>query len=182
MKATEILMEEHRIIENVLTALTLAARTQKTDDPLPVQFFVDAVDFIRGFADGCHHRKEEDVLFKALARHGFSEDQGPLGVMLHEHEQGRSFTRSMADAVQRIERGDKSARALLAEAATSYAHLLRHHIAKENQVLFKMADRAIPLDEQAEIEEAFDRIESEEADAHRKYEALAQSLVAQAGL
>jgi hemerythrin-like domain-containing protein len=182
VKATEILMEEHRIIESVLAALEDAARTQATATPLAVQFFIDAVDFIRGFADGCHHRKEEDVLFKALVRHGFSEGQGPLAVMLHEHELGRGFTRAMADAAQRLERGDETARAALAEAASSYATLLRRHIAKENQVLFKMADRAIPLDEQAEIEEAFDRIESAEADAHRKYETLAQSLAARAGL
>jgi hemerythrin-like domain-containing protein len=182
LKATEILMEEHRVIENVLTAIALAARTQRTKDPLPPQFFADAVDFIRGFADGCHHRKEEDVLFKALARHGFSESQGPLAVMLHEHEVGRAFTRAMADAVQRLEHGDESARVPLAEAASSYAALLHQHIAKENQVLFKMADRALPPDEQAEVEAAFDRIERDEADAHRRYEALAQSLAARAGL
>jgi len=174
-------MQEHRLIESVLAALEHAARTQATARPLPVQFFVDAVDFIRSFADGCHHRKEEDVLFKALVRHGFSEGQGPLGVMLHEHELGRTFTRTMAKAARRLARGDETARALLAEAASSYATLLRQHIAKEDQVLFKMADRAIPPAEQAQIEEAFDRLKHEEADAHRKYEALAHALVAQAG-
>ncbi|MBK9032944.1 MAG: tetratricopeptide repeat protein [Myxococcales bacterium] len=32
-----------------------------------------------------HHGKEEDLLFEAMVEHGFSREQGPLAVMLHEH-------------------------------------------------------------------------------------------------
>lgn len=180
MKATETLIAEHAVIESVLQALEHAARTQEAAEPMPVQFFVDAVDFIRGFADGSHHRKEENVLFKALVRHGFSDRQGPVAVMLHEHELGRTFTRTMADAAQRLQQGDETERARLAEAALSYVGLLRQHIRKENQVLFAMADRALPADEQARIEQEFDRIERDAADAHQKYEALARALAARA--
>jgi hemerythrin-like domain-containing protein len=31
---------------------------------------VDAADFIKGFADGCHHRKEEGVLFQTMTDYG----------------------------------------------------------------------------------------------------------------
>ncbi|RPJ01063.1 MAG: hypothetical protein EHM39_03845, partial [Chloroflexi bacterium] len=70
MKATEILMDEHRVIERVLTALESAARRVEAGQALRPDFFVDAADFIRGFADGCHHMKEEGVLFKTMEDYG----------------------------------------------------------------------------------------------------------------
>jgi hemerythrin-like domain-containing protein len=81
MKATEILMDEHRVIERVLTALERAAERLEQGGKLDPGFFVDATDFIRGFADGCHHQKEEGVLFKAMTAAGMPTDQGPIAVI-----------------------------------------------------------------------------------------------------
>ena len=50
----------------------------------------DAMDFIKTFADSCHHAKEEDLLFPAMGEAGFPSRGGPVGVMLMEHEQGRA--------------------------------------------------------------------------------------------
>jgi len=47
------------------------------------------VNLVRFFADGLHHAKEEDLLFPALIRKGFSPEQGPVAVMLAEHVKGR---------------------------------------------------------------------------------------------
>ncbi len=74
-------------------------------------FSWSAADFITGFADGCHHRKEEGVLFKALQANGMPAGQGPIAVMLSEHEQGRKFTRNMRAAAQQLQAGDPAAKA-----------------------------------------------------------------------
>ncbi len=95
MKATDILMSEHRVIERVIAALEIAARRLQSGQEVRPGFFLEAADFIKGFADGCHHRKEEGVLFKALSANGMPAGQGPLAVMLNEHEQGRKFTQGM---------------------------------------------------------------------------------------
>jgi hemerythrin-like domain-containing protein len=178
MKATDILMEEHGIIVRVLAALEAAASRLEQGQPVRPGFFLDAADFIKGFADGCHHRKEEGVLFKAMAAHGMSEQSGPIGVMLAEHEQGRAFTRAMRAAAQRLDKGEDAARAELVRAARGYASLLRQHIAKENGILFPMADQAIPPGEQARVADDFEHVEHEETGegVHEKYLALAQSL------
>ena len=70
MQPTEILIHEHRIIEQVLACLeritekfTLAGRL----DPQPAR---DAVAFFRNFADRCHHGKEEAHLFPAMEAAG----------------------------------------------------------------------------------------------------------------
>ncbi|MGD0266766.1 MAG: hemerythrin domain-containing protein, partial [Candidatus Methylomirabilota bacterium] len=39
----------------------------------------------------CHHGKEENLLFKTMVDRGFPRQGGPIAVMLHEHETGRSF-------------------------------------------------------------------------------------------
>jgi hemerythrin-like domain-containing protein len=182
MKATQILSEEHQVVLRVLDALESAAGAAGQGKPVQPEFFLGAADFIKGFADGCHHRKEENVLFKAMADHGVPVQGGPIGVMLHEHELGRQFTRDMRQAAQSWQAGDAAGRQAAAQAALGYTALLRQHIAKEDNVLFPMADRAIPAGQQAQVAEDFERVEHEETGEgiHEKYLALAESLEKQA--
>ena len=177
MKATEILMEEHQVILRVIAALEKAS--QKLENgPMRAGFFLDAADFIQGFADGCHHKKEEGVLFVAMIAHGVPDRGGPIGVMMSEHEQGRAFTRGMREAAQKLEAGDGSARGAVLVDARGYDTLLRQHIYKEDSFLFPMAERVFPPETQAEVAADFERIENEETGAgiHEKYLALAERL------
>ncbi len=178
MIATDILMEEHQVIERVITALELAAERLKQGQAVRPGFFVDAADFIKGFADGCHHRKEEGVLFPAMVAAGMPQDGGPIAVMLSEHELGRAHTRAMREAAQKLAAGETRAREAVWANAQSYAELLRQHIAKENGVLFPMANRVIPAPAQGRVAEDFERVEHEETGAgvHEKYLALAEKL------
>ncbi len=178
MKATEILMDEHRVIERVLMALESAARRVEAGQALRPEFFVDAADFIRGFADGCHHMKEEGVLFKTMEEYGVPVTGGPIGVMLHEHDLGRGFTREMREAALRWSAGDDSARAEVVSNALAYVSLLRQHIQKEDNILFRMADQVIPADEQTHVDEGFEHIEHEETGegVHEKYLGMAEQL------
>jgi hemerythrin-like domain-containing protein len=84
----------------------------------------------------------------------------------------------MADAARRLDAGDQSARADVVRNARGYAELLRQHIAKENSVLFPMADKVIPVSEQAAVYEEFEHVEHEETGVgvHEKYLALAETL------
>jgi hemerythrin-like domain-containing protein len=177
MKATEILMDEHTVILRVIATLETAAQRVEQGQAVRPGFFVDAADFIKGFADGCHHKKEEGVLFKAMADSGMSVQAGPIAVMLMEHEQGRTFTRAMREAAEH-QVGDESARQALIASARGYAALLTQHIAKENGILFPMADRVVPPDRQAQVAKDFEHIEHKETGAgvHEKYLALAESL------
>jgi hemerythrin-like domain-containing protein len=177
MEATEILMSEHRVIERVIQALETAAKRLELGQPARPGFFVDASDFIKGFADGCHHQKEEGVLFKALVANGMPAQAGPVAVMLYEHEQGRSYTRAMREAAQRLQ-GDPSARDAVVGNALGYASLLRQHIQKEDGVLFPMADRLLSAEEQQQVTEGFEHVEHEETGegVHEKYLELAEAL------
>lgn len=174
-KATEVLKHEHRVIERVLAVV------QKLTEPsrqLSIEQWRKAVEFIRGFADQCHHLKEEKILFPALERHGIPLEGGPIGMMLVEHEEGRGYVRAMADALVRAEKDPEAAKKTLAENAKSYLRLLREHILKEDEILFNMADVALSLDEQKQLAIEFEEHEAREigSGVHEKYLGIAQEL------
>jgi hemerythrin-like domain-containing protein len=178
MNATDILSSEHRVIEGVIAALETGAQRLKSGQEISADFFLNAADFIQGFADGCHHAKEEGVLFKAMQAGGVPVQGGPIGVMLAEHEQGRVYTRAMRAAAQQLKNGEVEAGKAVIENASGYANLLKQHIYKEDHVLFPMADRVIPGEKHEQVMLDFERVEHEETGAgvHEKYLALAEQL------
>jgi hemerythrin-like domain-containing protein len=182
MEATNILIDEHRLIEHVLTALEKQAAKLQAGSNVRIAFFLDAVDFIRNFADGCHHRKEEGALFPAMIAAGIPKDNSPIAVMLAEHEQGRGYNRGMEKAAKTIEGGHPADREELIRNALGYAALLRQHIQKENEILFPMAERVIPPAAQNKLAVEFERIEQEETGAgvHEKFHAMAEAMAEEA--
>jgi hemerythrin-like domain-containing protein len=110
-------------------------------------------------------------LFVALEEHGIPNEGGPIGMMLLEHEEGRTYVRAMFDALGKIEAGDPSAQAALCENAKQYLRLLREHIQKEDDILFRMADEVIADDEQRQLLKNFEAHEAEEmgAGVHEHY-------------
>ena len=99
-------------------------------------------------------------------------------MMLLEHEEGRSYVRAMFDAIGKIAAGDQSAQAVLFQNAKQYLRLLREHIQKEDDILFRMADEVIPDDEQRQLLKNFEAHEAEEmgAGAHQRFLTVAQEL------
>jgi hemerythrin-like domain-containing protein len=178
MKATDVLKEEHRGIERMLNIVEAAARRLEVGEEVPARVFEGAVDFFRGFADRCHHAKEEEELFPALERHGIPRGNGPIGVMLLEHEQGRQFVRNLAGATERYAHGDRAAQPLLVQSALGYVDLLRQHIAKEDGVLFVMADQVLTPQMQQTLVAAFDEIEEKRTgkQEHERYHRLIAEL------
>jgi hemerythrin-like domain-containing protein len=102
--------------------------------------------------------------------------------MLAEHEEGRSLTRAMREAAERLQAGQPQAKDQLVSSALGYVALLRQHIAKEDRMLFPMADEVLDASRQADIAEAFERIEKEETGpgVHERYMAVAQALAKEA--
>ena len=180
MKATEILMQEHRLIEQVLDCLEEAAGRLDDGDEIEADFFFDAAEFVAGFADGSHHRKEEDILFVAMTAKDMPEDTGPVAVMLQEHEEGRAFTAGFRSAAEQMKAGDKAAAADVVQNVYDYVLLLREHIKKEDMVLFPMADQVIPEETMQAVSREFQRVlaKDEENDVPARYKALANKLSA----
>jgi hemerythrin-like domain-containing protein len=113
-----------------------------------------------------------------MEAHGIPSEGGPVGMMLMEHEEGRSYVRAMLAAISLIEAKNEAAQESLLGAAQAYCRLLREHIQKEDEVLFRMADEVISAEEQKKVSAAFAQHEAEEmgAGAHEKYLKIAAEL------
>jgi hemerythrin-like domain-containing protein len=178
--ATEVLRHEHEAILKMLGASEEAARRLGRDEQVEPQTLDSLLEFFQLFADRCHHGKEEDLLFPLLEKKGFRREGGPIGVMLFEHERGRSLIRQMSEAATAYKAGEKSAGEKWAEAAAGYAALPRAHIDKENNALFVMAERALTPEEQADLAEKFEKLEVEKmgAGTHARLHAMMDALLA----
>ena len=119
------------------------------------------VNLIKTYADGFHHAKEEKVLFPLLVEKGFSNEQGPVSVMLHEHVEGREFVKGISERIDVYKAGNVSALPEIYQYMQGYVDLLKAHIGKENNVLFRMADKALSSDEQLELLNKFGSIEKQ---------------------
>jgi len=121
--------------------------------------FEKTVSLIKSYADDFHHAKEETLLFPMMVKKGYSIEQGPIAVMLHDHVQGRNYVKSMTDGIESYKKGNEAALSKIYENMQGYIILLRSHIAKENNVLFRMADNALSENDQQELLEEFAKIE-----------------------
>lgn len=169
MKTVDRLVKEHDLIERGLTLLEKAVGRIDSSQPLPDGFPEWAPEFFGRFADKCHHAKEEDLFFPLLKERGIPEEGGPIGVMLHEHVMGRDCVRRMREASEQ----DGLDGNMFANAAREYIPLLRQHIFKENNILFRMAGQVLSEDDDADLDERFTAVEQERdlAGLHDRFEA-----------
>lgn len=141
---TTTLVEEHKLILRMIALLERNAPLTQKGSYTNWRFYLDGADFIRNYADRFHHAKEEDVLFEALVKNGMPRDNSPVAAMLMEHDQGRAYVRGMETAAREAREGVPGHETAIAWNALSYATLLREHIAKEDTILYPLAERIIP--------------------------------------
>jgi hemerythrin-like domain-containing protein len=161
MKATDELKKEHRGIELMLRVLTAISDKFGHAEPIQVEHLDGILEFLSIFVDKCHHAKEEEFLFPALEDAGVQNDGGPIGGMLSEHEQGRNLVARLENAVQRYKSGDSTIAASAKLIIDEYVTLLTRHIAKENTVLFPMADAKLDSNKDINLFDAFEQLERE---------------------
>lgn len=170
MRPTEILKEEHKVILKALNVLdSIVGREDIQREELLL-----LIDFIKNFADRCHHKKEEDLLFKYMIESGVPAEGGPIDVMLSEHNMGREFVKNMENAI----RNGKIDRAKFNENAKNYTSLLSEHIYKEDNILYQIADFHIDAEGQKRLLEEFERVEKEDIGigVHEKYHSIINEL------
>ena len=161
MNPIEDLVHEHKAIKVMLSIMNKIAENIRNDQTVDTNDIESIVDFLKTFADKCHHGKEENALFPALVEAGIPKEGGPIGVMLHEHTVGREFIKEISSNSEKFKSGNSDALQLIATSLLSYINLLHNHIQKEENILFPMAEKVLPALKQNEIYEHFERIEEE---------------------
>ena len=159
MKPTAELSHEHQDILKMIRILGKIAERPDAGGAVPPDDPAMCVEFLRDFADRCHHAKEEDYLFPEMEKIGVAREGGPIGVMLAEHVEGRKHVAAMAGTLAGLRSGERSAARAFIEAARRYNALLTQHIMKEDRVLYPMADARFSAEQQRELEARFAEVE-----------------------
>lgn len=179
MDPIEELRSEHEAVQSALEILNHIRRQIEKTGKIPnPRHMTQLLEFFSLFVDRCHHGKEEELLFPAMETVGVSRQGGPIGVMLFEHQQGRDRVTGMKNALNSYLDGNAAAALELAKHAQNYIERLRHHIDKENGVLFPLASRHLAPRKLAELKAGFDRIETRRIGAgkHEAFHRMLQEL------
>ena len=160
MKATLNLEDDHVYIQRLIDVMEHVTHFKKP----AIEPVEEIVDLIRKFADVMHHAKEEKLLFPLMVEKGFSTTQGPIAVMLSDHMQGREYVRQIAGGIGRFHSDEEDAWAQILHGMKGYIELLRGHIYKENNILFRMADNVMDHNEQLQLLTEFKKIDQGSGD------------------
>jgi hemerythrin-like domain-containing protein len=171
MKAniTQVMVDEHKLILRMIALVEHNTTLLEAGKFRNWQFYLDAVDFIRNYADRFHHAKEEDVLFTELVKNGMPEKQSPIEAMHMEHDQGRAHVQAMEEAARKALDGEPGQAAIIAEHAKGYAALLRGHIEKENDILYPLAERILPEDVRGRMLAAYEAAGAKAPGLEKRY-------------
>ncbi len=183
-------MIEHRWIERVIAGIgaTLdqaAAAGPEAGGRVDPRYVERVVDFIRTYADRCHHGKEEDILFEELKSRDLPPDiAATMQHLVDDHVWARDTTRRIvainAAASDEAARGggggggDGGAAAELLRLLGELAAFYPVHIKKEDDNFFRPAMALFSAEEQARMLDRF--AEFDATLIHEKYRAVAAEL------
>jgi len=162
-EAIEILLKEHRLIEQMMGSLETLLFQVAAHKTTPTREIVGRyATFIRDFADSFHHAKEEDRLFEAMVENGFPKEMGPIAIMLQEHEIGRSHVGALLELAQGEGDLTPDDLSVMSRNARGYIDLLREHIMKEDNILYPMAEQGLSPEIMAQLLSSFQDFEENE--------------------
>ena len=152
MKPIGPLMWEHRLIEKMLASFL--KHIDKIEKSKKVNSLVIdvAVDFIRTYADRTHHGKEEEILFRDLAKKELTPElKKIMKELLEEHVWGRKTTAQLVAAKKAYLSGDESKLAEIIDLARQLAGFYPRHIEKEDKHFFYPAQEYFTKIEQEKM-------------------------------
>lgn len=129
MSFRQLLTNQHRACDAEFILIEqAAARGDWTTVAQAVQQFIDSTE--------AHFRLEEEILFPHLEQ-ATPMAQGPTAVMRNEHAQMRELFADLLDAVRNTDQE------LLGDCSDTLLMLMQQHNAKEENVLYPIADRVL---------------------------------------
>jgi hemerythrin-like domain-containing protein len=121
------------MIDVMKEELLLIEREKKVDP----EFIEMAVDFIRTYADRCHHGKEEDILFRDLGVKKLTDEhKRTMEELVEEHKWGRRVTARLVEANTRYVQGNQEVLSAIMDCIKTLIEFYPKHIEKEDRYFF----------------------------------------------
>ena len=173
MKPIGPLMREHRLIEKML--VSFAGQIDKIEKSKKVDsYIIDmVVDFIRTYADRTHHGKEEEILFRDLAKKELTPElKKIMEELIEEHVWSRKTTGMLVAAKDKYFSGDESKLAEIVELARALTNFYPKHIEKEDKHFFYPCQEYFTREEQEKMLDEFSDFDRQMI--HEKYNKVFQ--------
>lgn len=133
MKSTDTLVNEHRLIEQVLNCLERMAERASRQAELDARRAADAIAFLKTFVHGWHIPREEAFLTQAIVSLSASHAED---LAFHDHRRCCAHLGEMELAAAAGYAGESGAAERFAEHAHAYIAVLMKHIEDEEVRLF----------------------------------------------
>jgi len=172
----EVMFCEHEVISKTEAIIQNLDKTWVTDAVKYKEVIATLINFFREYADGYHHRKEEDVLFPAINDHPNFVLQEIIEEFETHHEDFRDYTVAIEEAIS--EKDFEGSYTQL----NNYLQDLLDHIAAENDELFVLAESLLNEDELETIYFKFKDVDRElgedrKVELEESIDAIATSLL-----
>mgnify|MGYP006281811377 CR=1 FL=1 len=173
-------MIEHRLIERAIAFMKAEKERLETGGELDPVTIDTLVDFIRTYADRCHHGKEEDILFQDLENRPLSDsEQGLMEELVEEHKLGRKLTKELVDAKNDVVDGKQPRLNDMLQTMQQLIDFYPQHIEKEDKRFFPETERHYTKAELDRMIESFYTFDMRMI--HEKYSNVVEGLSEGAG-
>jgi len=139
------LKQEHANFRSFLRLFDVELDKFKTGVSPDYELIDALLDFFTSFPDEWHHHKE-DLVYDVLIQkaEGISDR---LTDLRSEHKRLETGARAFSDRIAHLRRGSDLPMSEIVSAGETYGRLLRHHLVKEDQVFFPLAEQRLNDDD-----------------------------------
>jgi hemerythrin-like domain-containing protein len=177
MVVADLLVKEHRLIERIIPVLTTEALRLREGAEVNAGRIGSFVGFFQRYADRCHHGKEEDILFRALASKPLSErHRRTMDQLTEEHVLARKLVGRLMLDQERCAKAEPRALAAIKQDIRELADLYPRHIGLEEKHFFVPCMDYFSAVEQTEMLRAFTEFDAKIV--HEQYRTMIEDLEA----
>lgn len=174
------LMIEHRLIEQTVALIGQEGQRIRSTGRADLMLLSSMTDFMRTYADRCHHGKEEEILFRALEGKAMApEHRQMMERLVDDHRRSRALTGRLLELVGPLRRGQREAVEETVEILQSLAAVYPQHIALEDKTFFPAAMKYLSAEEREDMLEQF--AEFDRSLIHEHYKAAVEAMRAHLG-
>ena len=149
MLPIDALMQEHRLIDRVISQMRKEVARMEEKNDVNSKFVDAVVDFIKVYADRCHHGKEEGVLFRRLSSKQMSPEHATMmRDLINEHVYARKTTGSLAKANESFVNGNRDSQKDIGKLMKDLIEFYPMHIEKEDKKFFGPSMQYFSVQEQ----------------------------------
>jgi hemerythrin-like domain-containing protein len=167
------MMIEHRLIERMIAVMRTELDRFVREKKANPEFIMIFVDFVRTYADRCHHGKEEDILFRELDKKELSkEHREVMEQLIEDHKWARQQTGELVDATEKYSAGDNGMFLIITARLKALTEFYPKHIEREDKHFFLPVMRYFSQEEKdAMLREGF---EFDQSLIHDKYRQIVE--------